>query len=194
MLKHLPEPSLSVRLSDGDEQAFREVFDRFHRKLYQFSFGFLKEKSLSEEIVQDTFLQFWLHRESLDPNRAIAPLLFTIARRNLIDAWRKAATSADFKKKVQGFMELSTNDIDDKMLEADLERITNEALAQLTDHQHQVFTLSRYEGLSYDEIADRLQISRSTVKYHLVNALKVLRSHFIKHDVLYFYFIYFVFS
>lgn len=192
-IKHFPEPDLVHRLLQGDEQAFREVFDRFYQKIYQFAFSFLREKEKSEEIVQDTFLNFWIHRENLNPDIPVAPLLFTIARRILVDAWRKAASSEHFRRHLLKKLELANNDTEERLFAAELERITQDALNKLNDQQQQVFTLSRYEGLSYEEIAERLHISKNTVKYHLVNALKILRTHFGKHDILYLYFLYFLF-
>lgn len=185
-IKYLPEPDLCSRLAAGDERAFRAVFDRFHRKVYQFAFNFLKNKERSEEIVQDTFLRFWLYREKIDSDQPIAPFLFTIARRTLTDAWRKAATSERFREELRLFVDVSTNDTEEKVLMNELERITQDALRKLSDQQQEVFTLSRYKGLSYDQIAERMHISKNTVKYHLVNALKIIRSHFGEHDMLYF--------
>jgi len=192
-MKHFPEPDLVYRLRAGDERAFREVFDRFYRRIYQFAFSFLREKAKSEEIVQDTFLNFWLHRETLNPNAPIAPLLFTIARRTLVDAWRKAVTSDSFRRRLLEKLELTNNDTEERIFASELERITQDAFNKLNNQQRQVFTLSRYEGLSYEEIAERLHISKNTVKYHLVAALKILRNHFGKHDILYVYFLYFLF-
>ncbi len=190
-IKYLPEPDICQRLSAGDERAFREVFDRFHRKIYQFAFNFLKDKEQSEEIVQDTFLNFWLYRHRLDPDKPIAPLLFTIARRTLVDTWRKVASSEKFREHIYQFMEFTSNETEESVLAGDLERLTKDALSKLSAQQQEIFTLSRYEGLSYEEIAERLHISKDTVKYHLVNALKVLRAYFGKHDILYLYFLYF---
>lgn len=188
-IKHIPEQDLVARLSNSDEAAFREVFDRFHREIYQYAFAFLKEKEQSEEIVQDTFLRFWLHRETLDVQKPIAPLLFVIARRTLTDAWRKAATSEKFRQYIHQYLAYETNETEEAILLNDLARMTQEALEQLTEQQREVFKLSRNEGLSHEEVSDRLNISKHTVKYHLVNALKVIRAHFTKHDVLCLYFL-----
>jgi len=191
--KHFPEPDLVQHLLAGDEWAFRNVFDRFHPKIYRFVFSFLKDKERSEEIVQDTFLNFWMHRENLRPDLPIAPLLFTIARRMLVDAWRKAASSENFRQRLIARMESElSNDVEEKLFAAELERITQDALKKLNEQQQKVFALSRYEGLSYEEIAEQLHISKNTVKYHLMNALKVLRAHFSEHGILYLYFLYFI--
>jgi len=185
-VKYLPEPAFCNRLISGDERAFREFFDRYHRKIYQFAFNFLKDKEQSEEIVQHTFLNFWLNRSTMDPDRPLAPYLFTIARRVLTDAWRKAVTSSRFKEHVLQHMESVSNETEERIFSVELEDITRDALNKLSEQQHQIFTLSRQEGLSYEEIAERLHISKHTVKYHLVNALKILKAHFHKHDIIFF--------
>lgn len=177
---------------DGDEFAFREVFNRYQQKIFQFAFNFLKDKEQSEEIVQNTFLNFWLHRERLDPNLAFAPLLFTVARRTMVDAWRKEASSERFREHVRQHMDSTCNETEERVLLDELERVTSEALHQLNTHQQEVFRLSREEGLSYQEIADRLGISKHTVKYHLMNALRQLRAHFKRHDIHYLYFLFFI--
>src|SRR5690606_41662338 len=120
--KHLPEPELCRSLIRGDERAFRKLFDRFHRKIFQFAFNFLKDGAQSEETVQETFLNFWLHRERLDPNRPIAPLLFTMARPSLTDARRKAAHSERSRQHVRQSMSSGSNDTEDQGVRTGLQR------------------------------------------------------------------------
>lgn len=180
----IPEPDLCRRIVCGDERAFKEVFDRFHRKIHRFVFSIVKDKELSDEIVQETFVTFWLHRETLDPAKPFAALLFTIARRAVIDHWRKAAASDSFRERVRQSMKTTTNETEEQIAVNETLRLTEEAVAKLNGQQQAIFTLSRDEGLSYDEIADRLKISRNTVKYHLVNALKTIRTHLANNDVL----------
>ena len=191
MIQHRPEPELCRRLINGDERAFHDIFNRFQPKIFQFAFNFIKDKEQSEEIVQNTFLNFWLHRERLDPCQPLAPLLFTIARRTMVDAWRKAASSDRFREHILRHMKSASNETEESILLGDLQQITRDALSQLNLHQQEVFRLSRDEGLSYEEISDRLGVSKHTVKYHLVNALRVLKAHFRRHDIHYLYFLYF---
>ena len=67
----------------------------------------------------------------------------------------------------------------------DLLQITDEVLEKLPKQQQVVFRMSRLEGLNYDEIAEQLNISRNTVKNHLVQAVKNIRFHFDKKGILY---------
>lgn len=188
------DTDLTISLKNSDESAFREVFDRYHRKVYQFAYSFLKDKEQSEDIVQEAFLNFWMYRENLSLNLPIAPLLFTMTRRVIINYWKKCASSNKFKQQLLISLEEADNNTEAYAISRDIERISEEALQLLTVQQREIFLLSREEGLTYAEIADRLHISRHTVKYHLTNALDIFRQHFAKYGILYTYFVTFYFS
>lgn len=183
--KYSEDTDLTISLKNSDESAFREVFDRYHRRVYQFAYSFLKDSAQSEDIVQEAFLNFWLYRENLSIDVPIAPLLFTMTRRAVINQWKKSASSDKFRQHLLASFEEGSNDAEAYALSRDIERISEEALQLLTVQQREIFRLSREEGLTYKEIADRLHISRHTVKYHLSNALDTFRQHFAKYGILY---------
>ncbi len=185
---------LAISLRNSDKSAFREVFDRYHRKVYLFAYSFLKDSDQCEDVVQEAFLQFWMYRQKLALDVPIAPLLFTMTRRIILNYWRKSATSDKFRQQLLHSLEEGGNDTEAYMVSRDIERISEEALHLLTEQQKEIFLLSREEGLTYAEIADRLHISRNTVKYHLTNALNIFRQHFAKYGVLYSYFTIFYFA
>ena len=74
------EFELITRIKEGDEAAFRAVFDSYSSKLYYFSFKFLKDKEPCQEVVQEVFMNLWINREKLDTQYPIAPYLYTITR------------------------------------------------------------------------------------------------------------------
>lgn len=185
MVAYAEDKELIMRLKSDDETSFRIIFDRYHRKIYQFACGLLKDHDLGEEVVQEAFLNFWLYRHQLSPDAAIAPLLFTMARRTIIDHWRKCASSDKFRRQLTDPLEETSNNTEAYTVSRELEQISQLAIQQLTEQQREIFMLSREEGLTYNEIAERMQISRHTVKYHLTNALDVIRKHFAKHGILY---------
>ena len=183
-MKHDEDSKLVARLRKGDRSAFEAVFEAHHRKIYHYAFRLLRDESLSEDIVQDTFLHFWLHCATLEDNRSIVPYLYVIARRTIIDHWRKAATSKAFLDRLFLRVQTCDNTTEDEINTNELTDITESGLQQLSAQQRAVYLLSRDEGLTYQQIADRMQISRDTVKYHLVNALKILRVHFQQHGII----------
>lgn len=175
---------LIIRLRDGDESAFRVVFDQYSQKIYGVAYQFLKNREQSKEVVQETLLRLWEHRLQLNSEYPLAPWLFTIARRVTLNMLRQTATSQAARKKLWLTMHPEHNDTEEAILSADLERITSQILNTLPLQQQMVFRLSRFEGLTYEEIAARMQISVHTVKYHLTGALKTLRACFDKTEIL----------
>ncbi len=170
-----------IRIKRGDEAAFRTLFDTWCGKLFHFSFRYLKSHEQAEEVVQDTLLKIWTIRQDLDETLPLSPLLFTICQRICIDLLRRAAASGAATEALwQNYTGLC-NSTEEAVLLADLESFTEEALGRLPAQQQQVFRLSRYEGLSHAEIAERMQISRETVKKHSAEALKRMRLYFSKY-------------
>lgn len=185
-------PYLIAQLKRGSEVAFRKIYEQLHVKVYRFVFALLKDTCQSEEILQETFVSLWLNRQKLNEELPLYPYLYLTARRLTIDAFRKVSSEDHFKERLQFVQSVSTNETEEQILMADLQGLTKEAINLLPQQQRIIFQLSRMEHLSYDEIAAQLNISRNTVRNHLVSALKTLRAHFIKHDITYLFFIFFL--
>ena len=185
-------PYLIAQLQLGSEAAFRKIYEQLHLKVYRFIFALLKDSCQSEEILQETFVSLWLNREKLNVELPLYPYLYLTARRLTIDAFRKVNTEYQFKERLQFLQSESTNETEEQILMVDLQGLTKEAINLLPQQQRIIFQLSRMEHLSYDEIATQLNISRNTVRNHLVSALKTLKAHFIKHDITYLFFIFFL--
>lgn len=172
------EDLLIEGLRNSEEPAFAIVFNTYKTKLYSFAWRFLKERALCEEIVQETLIILWKNRLELDDRYPLGPYLYTIARRLILNALRNAATAIAAREKLWLNLSAAHNDTEDAMLLADLEEFTAQAVAKLPSQQQLVFKLSRYEGLTHDQIAEMLNLSKSTVNNHLVEALKNLRQQF----------------
>lgn len=186
MVLGLTERETIIALKAGEEPAFRHIFDLNFKKLYTFCFRLLKNKEQAEEVVNDTLLNIWVNRDRLNEDFPIAPYLYTISRRLSLNALRKIANSQKALDQLWLNMEKISNETEEAVLLGDLQRFTEAALIHLPPQQQVIFRLSRYEGLNYDEIAAKLNLSRNTVKNHLVAALKTLKTHFNQSDVAYF--------
>jgi RNA polymerase sigma-70 factor (family 1) len=172
------------QLIEGNEEVFTAVYEQYSEKVYRLAFRFLKDKALSEEVVQETFINVWLSREKLDPEGNMWLYLYVVAKRLSLNSLRQACRSNDFVENLLNFME-EQNSTEEEVLARDLEQFTDKIIEKLPRQQQLVFKLSRVEGLSHKEIAEQLHISPNTVKNHMVEALKTLRSHLRYSDVIY---------
>ncbi|WP_367868360.1 RNA polymerase sigma factor [Pedobacter sp. WC2423] len=174
----LPDSDLVVRLRNGEEVAFKIIFDRWFKKLYYFSFRYLKSKEEAEEIVQETMMQLWVTREKLDERYPVSSYLYTIVKRLSLNRLKQIASSKSAAEHHFVNLKVTVNTTEDALSLSELKRITAEALALMPEKQQQVYRMSRNEGLSLDEIALSLGILKNTVKKHLSEALKMIRIHF----------------
>lgn len=172
------EAELIAGLRNSEERVFAMVFNIYKTKLYNFAWRFLKHRELCEEIVQETLINLWINRLQLDASYPLGPYLYTIARRLTLNALRNAAKAGAAREKLWLGLQEAHNETEEHILLTDLEDFTEQAVTRLSNQQQLVFRMSRYEGLSHEEIAATLNISKHTVNNHLVEALKNLRKHF----------------
>jgi RNA polymerase sigma-70 factor (family 1) len=164
-------------IKEGDEFVFQQVFNQYHGKLYFFVFNKIKSDYLAEEIVQDTFIKLWKYRETLHESFSISTQLYRIASTTLIDAIRKKNTAASVIKEVQHLETQPGQNKTQEMMDAKEMLLKIRGLVQkMPPVQRRVFELSREEGLSYKEIAEKLSISVKTVEIHISKSLKFLKS------------------
>lgn len=172
------------RLIAGDESVFTTVYELYSAKIYKLAFRFLKDREQSEEIVQETFINFWLNREKLDAEGNVWLYLYVIAKRLSLNALRKLYQSTDLTQKLLSqIINMHRYGTEEEVLAHDLEQYTEKIIDRLPPQQQLVFKLSRVQGLSHKEIAEQLHISPNTVKNHMVEALKTIKTHLKYSDI-----------
>lgn len=171
-------------LKQGDERAFNKVFAACHERVYRYAFTFAKDEDAAKELVHEVFVQLWLNREKLDENIPIYSCLFAKAKWLAIEAYRKRLVAQKYEKELEAFQPLNTSATENVVSWKELNQVVTQAIGELPLQQQRIFEMSRVEGLSYEEIGEQLHISRNTVKYHLVNALKAIRGRLEAQDLI----------
>ncbi len=193
MLSNKPDKAnLLENFRDGDEKAFKLLYEYYHRKVYRFAYSFLKEKEQSQEILQETFINLWVNRQKLDITKPLEPYLFVICKRLVLDAFRKVTSSETLREQLMNKITGIDNGTEEKIIYSDIWNYTEKAIATLPRQQQLVFRLNKLEGLSFDEIAEELGLSRNTVKNHLAVALKTLKAQLENHQILYLFVLFLV--
>ena len=161
----------------GDELSFRTFFDYYWDTIYSVAFTFTKSESLSEEIVQEVFVKVWLKREQLALVTDMDAWLFIIARNHILNVLQKKVKEEAFLKNLEGYFSIINGSPEDLLFKKEAEALVNSAVTQLPKQQQLIYTLSRIAGLSQEEIAAKLNISKNTVKSHMNKALNAIRIH-----------------
>lgn len=162
--------------SKGDTLAFTRLFHLYKHKLYGFLLRLTGSSQMAEDIIQDIFAKIWAKKEQLTDIEKFGSYLFRMAQNQSINAFRKMAVEALALSNLQPAPH--HNSIEHYINEKETADLLHKALSRLSSQQKLVYTLSREEGLKYDEIAQRLNVSPSTVKNHMIAALRTLRESF----------------
>ena len=158
--------------------AFDAIYNKYCHKLHEFVLTYLKQEEDAEEIVQEVFIKIWNSRGKIDIYSSFESFLFTIAYNSTMSLLRKRISETKSREYLKSLQQIDTaeqiiNEIQFKELDAKVQSL----LKQLTSRQREIYFLSREEGLTHKEIAQKLNISESTVNNHLVVTLKYLKSH-----------------
>lgn len=132
---------------------------------------------MTEDVIQDIFLRLWAQKERLKEIDNLGSYLFRMAQNQCINYFKRAAKEtlilAELKKEVFGSGQLP--DAEEKLAAAELQKKLAAGLARLSPRQLEIYRLSREQGMKHEEIAAALGISVSTVKNHMIEALRNLR-------------------
>lgn len=173
-----PVADLLVRTATGDQDAFAELYDRLSPRVFGLILRVLVDRSQSEEVLQEVFLEVWQSASRFAPNKGQGrSWVLTIAHRRAVDRVRSAQSSADRDVRA-GFRDLGVPH-DGVAEEAELRiegRKVASAMAELPDAQRETLTLAYYGGYSQSEIAALVGAPLGTVKTRMRDGLSRLRS------------------
>lgn len=175
------ETSLLLLIKQGDrESAFQELFYRYQDRVYSYAMKILHTKEVSEEVLQDVFVKVWNYRKQIDENKPFSPLLFKIARNTILNALKLQKTHLQLSEETVGNLIFHLCPEDD-LIWKQYVAILNQALSTLPERCREIFQKSRFEGLSYEEIAQEMGISKDTVRLQIIKSLKLLRKYLAIH-------------
>jgi RNA polymerase sigma-70 factor, ECF subfamily len=168
---------LVERLRKRDPQALAELYDRYGRLAYSLILRVVRDASIAEDLVQETFLRVWNRVQGFDSVRgALCPWLLAVARNRAIDYLRSPSGR---ERNAYEFDETEHpslySDMEPDILNADKTRRVRAAMEKLAPNLRTVVELAYFEGLSQSEMAERIGQPLGTVKTWVRTALKSLR-------------------
>lgn len=160
------------QIASGNQNAFEVVFKEHYEMLCRFAFTYIRDADDAEEIVQNNFVKIWEKREQLNIKTSIKSYLFSAIKNACLNKIKHEKVKAEYAVEYKHTTSQIEDEVEEKSSVAEKIEI---ALNKLPERCREVFVLSRYEGLKYQEIADSLEISVKTVENQMSKALKILR-------------------
>ena len=172
--KHLQDTDFQLlqQIQADNMLALDELYKRYQKRLFHFANYILKSSADSENIVQEVFLKLWENRHRIEK---VKPYIFSIAYNSTISQIRKKIREQAFIDHVKSLPETWEDPVNIDLEYRELKEKAETIIHELPDRQKEVYLLSRQDGLSYREIAKKMDISVNTVENHLVKALKTIR-------------------
>ncbi|KAA2240622.1 RNA polymerase sigma-70 factor [Chitinophaga agrisoli] len=177
-----------LQIKEGNAAAFSRLFFAAKDPLFGYAFKLCKSRELAEEVVQEVFMKLWLNRRQLDETQSIKSYLYTATKHGVFNQLKKAALDASLRQVVFYQQPAAVNTTEEHISLAELQRWKTRLLEQLPPQRRLIYAMSRIDGLSHEEIADKLGLSKNTVKDQITKASRFLRTqlhiHYDIHDII----------
>lgn len=167
-------------MAQGDQGSFRLLVDAYWQKVYGHTLAYTKSLATAEELTQDVFTNIWINRAKMSSVESFTNYLFIITRNHVLKAIRNKLEETVTVEELP--LEEAIWQPDRQLEYRELYASVLEGIAELPPMRRRVFTMSRIEGMSYEQICKELGLSRNTVKEHIVKALNFLRNYIPLHN------------
>ena len=171
------DTSLFTRIAAGDEDAFADFYRQLVPQLRPFIFSITGSDMMVDEVIQESFLRFWLNRDKLPGIDDPKAWLFRITGNICYSLFQRSLTERKALDKVGQQATYAHSDTSDLLQLNFLKTALQQGVQQLSPQRKKIYCLNREQGLTPDEIANQLNLSVQTVRNTLSASLEFLREH-----------------
>lgn len=162
-------------VTNDDEVAYYKLFNQFYTPLCVYAFRYVRSMQTREDIVQDVFFKLWNDRKSIQITSSIRTYLLVATKNHCLNYLQRKELELSYEQKLINEFNETLSEVDLYSL-SELQGMVDQAIAKLPEKYRIVFEMSRFQNLTYREIADKQGISIKTVEAHMSKALIILRS------------------
>jgi RNA polymerase sigma-70 factor (family 1) len=178
------DAAILIALANDDEQAFAALYHKYHQKLFYFVLNLTQSQQTAEDTLQEVFVKIWADRKQLTGITNFNAWIFRITKNHVLNGLRRMAQETLILAEIARDINAGTEDTYAILSYKDVHAVLKAGMNELPPQQKLVMELSRDEGLKYEEIGARLNISPLTVKKHAAQALQYLREKIRRHYAL----------
>lgn len=162
---------------------FNTLYNEFYARYVRFALSYIKDYNLSEDFVSEAFTLYWSNKNSLAENSNPRAYILTIVKNKCLNHLQHLQVRRRAEKAISEHemwrLSLNINSLaacdPDFIFSAEIRELIDATLEQMPTKTKEIFTLNRYEGLTYQEIAKRLEMSNKSIEYHMSKALQTMR-------------------
>ncbi|HSI75995.1 MAG TPA: RNA polymerase sigma-70 factor [Lunatimonas sp.] len=174
------DQNLLISLRQGDIKAFDELYYRYAKKLMAFALTFFADQTIAEEAVQEIFTRIWERRRELDESKSFKSYLFQAVKFYMFNYIRDRKKCCCFEEVSEAIFR-TENPVEAQIYYEELEATAKLVIEKLPQVQQQVFRLNKLDGLTPQEIAERMNLSKRTIEHHIYLATKMVKSELMNH-------------
>jgi len=175
MGSRFPLEKILQDLAEDDKSALEQLFAYFYPRLYHFSRTFLKLEDGIDDILQEVFIRIWQNRKNIGNPSTFNSYIFTITRNILLNELRSRLNNKKFRDRLFQLSVAEEYRLTEQLEYNEMKRFVEQAIGDLPSKHKEVFDLSRLDGLSYKEIAEKLAITEKSVEYHIHQSIIYLK-------------------
>ncbi len=157
-----------------NKKAYEVFFKENYSALCRFAYTFLNDADDAEEVVQSTFVKLWKDKEKVNITSSLKSYLYSSVRNSCLNQKKHIEIRESYKQDNKRLLD-EGNNLEAEIEASELKAKINTAIDKLPLQRKRVFVLSRFEGLQYKEIAQKLNISPKTVENHMGLTIKFLK-------------------
>ncbi len=165
------------KIRQGDIGSFEMLFRKYYENLCQWAFHYMQDKDTSEEIVQNLFYHIWRDHTKLEIKVSVKSYLYKAVSNNCKTLLKKQNRRRAIESEIARSPQPRQEQPSDAMETSEIRDVVNKTLEELPERPATIFRMSRYEGLKYREIAEKLSISIKTVESNMGKALEMFRKN-----------------
>lgn len=166
-----------------DIKSFNLLFNEYYQGFIRFAQSYVRERETAQDIVSEAFALFWENRSNLSPDMKPQSYILTIVKNKCLNHLQhlqvRQRTENMLNEHESWRLSLSINTLQacdpEFLFSEEIKQIIDQTLRHLPQKTREIFVLNRFEGLSYHEIAEKMNLCTKAIEYHISKALSELR-------------------
>ena len=167
--------NIILQLQQDNKYAFKQLYEQYYSRVVAFIVGMVKKEDIANDLAQDVFVSLWLGRKRLDISQNLQNYIFVASRNAAINYLKKEFAHVHEQiENVQEKIYIESN-VEDSIFAREINLLIEMVVSDMPKQRQLIYRMSREEGLSNNEIANKLGISKRSVENQLSIALKEIR-------------------